>query len=95
MKREKRLTKKERKAIAGPRPSGNEGGHAHRHIHCVACGKHLEPEDFGGAMASAAWLRCEHKSEFAACVECRDVAQALLDEHDRTGQPVRHAAAWH
>ena len=59
MKREPRLTKKERKALfgSGPKPpthdpnatdeAGNPlgavpRGDAGAHIHCVACGKHLE-----------------------------------------------------
>ena len=94
MKRQKRLTKKERKAIApGPKPP--EGGHHHRHIHCTACGKHLDDEMFEGTSPEAVWLRCDHKSEFASCAACADKTRELLVEHDRTGQPVQHAAAWH
>lgn len=93
MKREKRLTKKERKAIAGPRPQP-VAQHQHRHIHCVACGKHLDDEMFDEP-ATATWLSCQHHSQFPSCIACRDKSQALLDEHDRSGQPVRTAAAWH
>lgn len=96
MKREKRLTKKERKAQTGsPALAGQAHNHAHHgHIHCVACGKHLDPEMFGEP-DGAEFLRCEHGSDFAACVGCRDKATALIAEHDRTNQPVKTAAAWH
>ena len=93
MKRAPRLTKKEKKALAGPRPQQQEQHH-HRHIHCVACGKHLDPDMFDDP-ATASWLSCEHRSQFPSCVACRDASQALLDEHDRTGQPVKQASAWH
>jgi hypothetical protein len=93
MKRAPRLTKKERKALAGPRPQPEEHHH-HRHIHCVACGKHLDPDMFDDP-ATATWLSCEHRSQFPSCVACRHASQALLDEHDRTGQPVKQASAWH
>ncbi len=91
MKREKRLTKKERKAL-----SGRTTAHAHHehHIHCVACGRHIEPSEFEGAQL-AKMVRCQHGSTFATCVECEDRTIALLAEHDRTGQPVKFAAAWH
>ena len=38
MKREKRLTKREKKDQSG-------GGHNHEagHIHCIACGRHINP----------------------------------------------------
>ncbi len=95
MKRAKRLTKKERQALAGgPRPQ-QPAQHHHRHIHCVACGKHLDPEMFDEEPILATWLTCQHHSQFPSCVACRDASQALLDEHDRTGQPVRTATAWH
>jgi hypothetical protein len=92
MKKEKRLTKRERKALDGKGPSG---GHA-EHIHCVGCGRHLDPHEFeGGATASATILRCQHGSSFPSCTGCVALSQSLLDEHDRTGQPVKPAAAWH
>lgn len=90
MKREKRLTKKERKALAG-------GGHHHdhEHIHCTACGRHLDPEEFRATPATAGWVSCAHGSTFASCMECVGATRERLDEHDRTGQPVDFAHAWH
>lgn len=91
MQRTKRLTKKERKAAAPPSPQGD--GHHHGHIHCTACGVHLDEEMFGDG--SAVWIACAHGSDFASCVGCSEPTRELLAEHDRTGQPVRHASAWH
>lgn len=100
MKREKRLTKKERKA-SGPaqiQPAGARAQpqqHQHQgHIHCIACGKHLDPDDFEDANG-AAFLRCEHGRDFPACVACEGKAKELIAEHDRTNKPVKTAAAWH
>ena len=93
MKREKRLTKRELKALKGPKPGAQ--GHQHEHIHCVACGRHLDPHEFEGLSPSAATLRCRHGAQWSACVGCTSRAQELLDTHDRTGQPVQGAAAWH
>jgi hypothetical protein len=93
VKREKRLTKRERKALAGPRPGAP--AHQHQHIHCVACGRHLDPTEFEGASATATHLRCKHGTEWSACTGCADRGHELLDTHDRTGQPVQAAAAWH
>ena len=95
MKREKRLTKKERKALS---PAAPVARHAHdhsQHIHCVACGKHLDISQFEPPGATATFLRCEHRTEFAACTGCVPKAKELLAEHDRTGQPVKTVAAWH
>lgn len=106
MKREKRITKRERKAAEGPRPapvpSANKAkaaaaggqGHQHQHIHCIACGKHLDPQTFGEPNG-AEFLRCEHGSDFPHCVGCADKARELVAEHDRTNKPVRKVAAWH
>ncbi len=97
MKREKRLTKRERKSAAPPRPmqtSARSAPQGEQHIHCVACGRHLDP-GFFDPPATAGYVRCAHGSTFAACVTCTDKAQALLAEHDRTGQPVKAANAWH
>lgn len=97
MKREKRLTKRERKAIS-PRPAAPQPQHKHdhhQHIHCTACGVHLEPTQFEASPPTAAWLRCEHGTEHASCVGCSDKTRALLVEHDRTGKPVAQASAWH
>ncbi|NUP08522.1 MAG: hypothetical protein HOW73_20935 [Polyangiaceae bacterium] len=94
MKREKRLTKRERKALS-PQPAQPQGHHHHGHIHCTACGKHLDEEMFDGNPAEAVFLQCDHKSEFPSCAACADRTREILAEHDRTGQPVKHAAAWH
>lgn len=81
---------------AGPR--GNAGDH----LHCVACGKHLDT--LGEARARAAsgdvsklWasLQCEHGSTFYACLACVPRAKQLLAEHDREGKAVDAAPAWH
>jgi hypothetical protein len=119
MKREPRLTKRERKAIhgKGPLPPPPAAGGAYdpsnpiaarpqqdpgAHLHCVACGKHLDT--VGEASKRAAqglqnnlWMavRCAHGSEWVSCMGCLEKAQQLLDEHDRTGNAVRSAAAWH
>jgi hypothetical protein len=95
MKRDKRLTKKERKALspaaANPQPSDH---HHHGHIHCIACGKHLDAESFGEPNG-AAFLRCDHGTDFPHCIACAERAKALVQEHDRTGTPVKKASAWH
>ncbi|WP_437711843.1 hypothetical protein WMF45_41495 [Sorangium sp. So ce448] len=91
MKREKRLTKRERKALA---PARTAQHHEQKHIHCVACGKHLDPEEFL-PQGSAIWIQCLHKSGFATCIQCVEISKRLLAEHDRTGQPVQSAQAWH
>jgi hypothetical protein len=96
MKREKRLTKKERKALSpatAPTAQGAEQHH-HGHIHCIACGKHLDADMFGEP-DGAEFLRCEHGADFPHCVEHREQAKALVAEHDRTNKPVKKAAAWH
>jgi len=91
MKRKPQLTKKERKALAGPKsPQGQ-----HQHIHCIACGVHLDPSEFEPPRSSATVIRCQHGSSFPACTGCVQIAQQLLAEHDRTGQPVKTASAWH
>ena len=89
MKREKRLTKRERKAA-----EGGEHAHDHQHIHCIACGKHLDEADFEPP-ASATIITCDHGSNFPACVRCMPQAMAAVQEHDRTNQPVKTAPAWH
>ena len=92
MKREKKLTKRERKAANGAGPSGK--AQETQHIHCVACGRHIDPSEFGAA-ATATRVACQHKSQFPSCAGCVERTRALLAEHDRTGQPVQTAAAWH
>jgi hypothetical protein len=91
MKRAKQLTKRERKALAPPRPGGGTDA---QHIHCIACGRHIDPAEFN-APATAAMLRCDHGSRFPACVECEEPAKARVAEHDRTGKNVQVAGAWH
>ena len=91
MRREKRLTKRERKDQS-PKPVQHD--HAH-HIHCIACGKHLEPEWFETAPPQALFLRCEHGSEFPSCAGCEVEAKFRLAEHDRSGKPVNIARAYH
>jgi hypothetical protein len=73
------------------------------HIHCVACGKHLDTvgeasgREGQGLRRQPLWMviRCAHGSEWTACMGCLERARMLLDEHDRTGNPVRAASAWH
>lgn len=94
MKREKRLTKREQKALKGPKP--NAAGHDHpEHIHCVSCGRHLDPAEFDPPTATARMLRCQHGTQFATCVGCADRSRVLLATHNRTNQPVQQASAWH
>ena len=94
MKREKQLTKRERKALAPPRPSGKpvRTGGGGGHIHCISCGRHLDPSEFDD---TARYISCLHGSTFPTCVEHEDQSQMLLAEHDRTGSPVQIANAWH
>jgi hypothetical protein len=94
VKREKRLTKREQKALKAPRPDA-AAQHEEEHIHCVACGRHLAPAEFSGAAPTATRLRCQHGGTFASCVACTRRARELLATHDRTGQPVMMAEAWH
>ena len=99
MKREKRLTKNERKAssplASAARASTAQHQHQHErsHIHCIACGKHLDPDAFGPGGAD--FYRCQHGGDFPHCAECGEKARELVDEHDRTGKPVKSAAIWH
>jgi hypothetical protein len=92
MKREKRLTKREKKA-----QGGGGGGHQHDagHIHCIACGRHIDPAEFSQNPAGAVIITCEHKSQFPSCAGCEVSARYLVAEHDRTGKPVQTAAAYH
>jgi hypothetical protein len=94
MKRKPKLTKREKKAAAGgPRPAG-QAKHEHQHIHCIACGKHLDPEDFEPP-ATATTITCDHGSTFPTCVKCMTKSMALVKEHDRTNTPVKMAPAFH
>ncbi|MFZ5897457.1 MAG: hypothetical protein ACOY0T_40780 [Myxococcota bacterium] len=93
MKREKRLTKRERRALEPNRVTGPQGAAAH--IHCIACGRHIDPPEFTGPTPKAVYLSCEHQSQFPSCVDCQVTARYLIAEHDRTGNPVSSAQAWH
>ncbi|MCB9585103.1 MAG: hypothetical protein H6718_06880 [Polyangiaceae bacterium] len=94
-KKAKQLTKKERKAQQ--QAAGQEHHHHHhqQHIHCIACGRHMEPTEFNGALAGGRVIVCDHGSQFPACAGCVTRAKALVAEHDRTGKPVAAAQAWH
>jgi hypothetical protein len=91
MKRTKRLTKRERKAT---QPARAAGGHEEQHIHCISCGRHLDPREFDDPM-TAKLVTCQHGSSFPSCVGCETASRLLLEAHDRSGQPVKTAAAWH
>lgn len=90
MKRAKRLTKKERRAASGASSRGSG-----RHLHCIACGRHLHEHEFTDSPISARYIKCLHGSTFPVCVACVAQGQALLEDHDRTGRPVQSAGAWH
>lgn len=94
MKRKPQLTKREKKALGPPRPAQQAQPTGHGHIHCVACGKHIDPADFE-APAVAVVITCDHGSQFASCVKCLSKSQALVKEHDASNQPIRSATAWH
>jgi hypothetical protein len=119
MRREPRLTKRERKAIHGkgplpPAPGSGDAAYQSNpigarsardpgaHLHCVACGKHLDTvgeadKRAARGLQSNLWMavRCAHGSEWVSCMGCLEKSKELLDEHDRTGEAVRSAAAWH
>lgn len=90
MKRQKRMTKREKKASEG---GGHQ--HQHQHIHCIACGRHLDPDEFSASPPTANIIACQHGSKFPVCSDCVEAGKRLLAEHDRTGQPVKTADAWH
>ena len=93
MKREKKLTKKERKAAEG-KTTGRAHAHGGQHIHCVACGRHLDLHEFDSP-AKATWIVCKHGSQFPSCVDCEPLSRKLVAEHDETGTNVKTAPAWH
>lgn len=93
MKRKPQLTKREKKALSPSRAEA-PAGHQHQHIHCIACGKHLDEADFE-APATATVITCDHGSNFPSCVQCMPQSMGLVKEHDRTNQPVKVKAAWH
>lgn len=92
MKRQKQLTKRERKALS-PKPQARAP--QHQHIHCIACGRHLEPTEFSVAPITATYITCQHGSQFPSCVSCSVQSEMLVATHDRTNQPVKVAQAWH
>jgi hypothetical protein len=94
VKREKRLTKREQKALRGPRPGAVTRQHQ-EHIHCIACGRHLDPAEFTAVVPTAVRLRCQHGGTWPACDGCAARAREMLALHDRTGQPVQPVQAWH
>ena len=87
-KKAKRLSKKERRA-QDPKPR------AEKHIHCIACGRHLHAHEFSASPVTARYIACRHGTKYSVCTGCMAAGQRLLDEHDRTGQPVSSAQAWH
>lgn len=93
MKREKRLTKREKRDLDPTRPERAARNHAH--IHCIACGRHIEPSEFGTFPPKSVYLTCDHKHDFPACADCQVTARYLVAEHERTGNPVQAAQAWH
>ncbi len=94
MKREKKLTKRDRKELnGGPRISGAPVQQG-QHIHCISCGRHLDPSEFSRAV-TAKMLRCLHGSTFPSCVACEPRSVALIADHDRTGRAVQTVGAWH
>ncbi|MDO9016267.1 MAG: hypothetical protein Q8S73_21670 [Deltaproteobacteria bacterium] len=116
--RQKRLTRKDRQALhgVGPQPPTSRatnfaaqgielepGLNDQSHVHCVACGRHLdtvgELRARGGAPrpGGTAWttIRCAHGSVWQACAACVPQARVLLADHDRSGAEVRAAAVWH
>jgi hypothetical protein len=98
VKREKRLTKREQKALKGGparAATSTTGEQEQEHVHCVACGRHIGPGEFQAAPPKALRLRCQHGGSFASCAGCAAQARGLLAVHDRTGQPVKQAAVWH
>ena len=89
--RQKRLTKKEKKATQG----GGGHQHEHRHIHCIACGRHLDPSGFQTSPPQSLYITCDHGSSFPTCAGCEVEARHRVREHDRTGKPVQSTPAWH
>jgi hypothetical protein len=94
MKRKPKLTKREKKALAPAKPAAQQHQHGHQHIHCIACGRHLDEAEFE-TPATATTIKCDHGSTFPTCVKCMSKSMALVQEHDRTNQPVKVAGAWH
>ncbi len=94
-KKVKRLTKRERKAQDRAQAPAQNSPHQHGHIHCIVCGRHMNPEEFSGLLPTGRIITCDHGSQFAACAKCELRGREIVAEHDRTGQPVQTAQAWH
>jgi len=94
-KKAKRMTKRERKAKDRASAPSQSHSHHHHHIHCIVCGRHMNPEEFEGFLPTGRIITCDHGSQFAACAACELRGRELVAEHDRTGEPVQSAAAWH
>lgn len=93
MKRQKRLTKREKKALdphhrAGPNVKME-------HIHCISCGRHIDGAELSSSPPTATLITCDHGSRFPSCIGCMQHAEQLVAEHDKSGQPVKTASAWH
>ena len=84
MKRKPLLTKKERKALSPMTARSSQAAH----IHCIACGVHLEPD-------TVRYLVCAHGTRYSSCADCVPKSKQLLEDHDRLGRPVTQAAPWH
>ncbi|HLV66594.1 MAG TPA: hypothetical protein VKY73_12315 [Polyangiaceae bacterium] len=93
MKRAKRLTRKERKNLDPTRAERLRRNAPH--IHCIACGRHLDPGEFTSSPPTAVELTCDHGTRFPSCTDCEVTARYLVSEHDRTGGAVARARAWH
>jgi hypothetical protein len=95
MNRKPKLTKREKKALAPARPAQQRTAPTNQgHIHCIACGKHLDETEFD-APATATTITCDHGSRFPSCTKCLAKSTALVKEHDASNKPVRSALAWH
>ncbi|MFO7180001.1 MAG: hypothetical protein DIU78_014990 [Pseudomonadota bacterium] len=93
MKRAKRLTRKERKNLDPTRAERLRRNAPH--IHCIACGRHIDPSEFTSLPPRAVELTCNHGTQFPSCADCQVTARYLIAEHDRLGSPVARAPAWH
>ena len=93
MKRQKKLTKRERKAQEAAAAAASGVTKEDPHIHCIQCGRHIDPGEM--VSGNANWLRCQHGTKYASCHGCIEGAMQRLREHDRTGEQVKIAPAWH
>jgi hypothetical protein len=51
----KRLTKRQRQEMFGKGPTGTQKSPS-GHIHCISCGRHIEPTEFASRPSSATRL---------------------------------------